>query len=413
MTSRFQFISLLFVCSSVFPGTGFATVAEVCEIGPGSRSAAVSIPCQGGDSTEVVDPGSATEVESDASFHLLFKKSLFNSKRVVTVKDRDSGEDVLQIDVTAPFQAAIQSLVDDRTWILDGLQSAKLSQLSIQAQGTVIIKDALEIDAKFTVDTNNFYLLKAFSILNGTFRLRYQEGFVSRLNFPFQTVTEGNYSVLESLSAVNSPSRRRVSLNQITNNTSNVLVSELEEAYQTAFHKPLGEDHPVYLLKTSDDERKQYIKQYIFAKLVDNVKKGIIGETIYRKYMARRFPQYEFKDPKVGLNSFDAIHIRRNTSVDGEPAVKRIFISEVKYAAKGKPVLGVIKVEDREWRQMSLPYVRNKLARMQGHSTSNRQISTEILTHSDKVKLRLAVFNPDTLELVIYHVGDMTQSVLD
>ena len=256
-------------------------------------------------------------------------------------------------------------------------------------------------------------MLSAFSIKNGTFRLKYQQGFVSSLTFPFQSKTDGNYSVLESLSPVNSPSKRRANLKDIPKREITVPLSDLLSAYETAFKRRLTDDFRLYVQKKTDDERRAYLKQYVFSKITDTVKEGIIGESIYLKYMETHSPAFQFNDPKIGLNSFDAVHVRRLNPAEANSPIQRIFISEVKYAANGKPLLGVIKLNNKEWRQLSLPYVKNKLDKMATHTEGAQRLAAEILAHPETVKLRLVVFNPDAFSLNIYPIGDMLKSHLD
>ncbi len=82
---------------------------------------------------------------------------------------------------------------------------------------------------------------------------------------------------------------------------------------------------------------------------------------------------------------------------------RRIVIGEVKYAAGGKPVLGVIKMNGKEWRQLSVPYVINRLERMSRFSVT-RDLAQTIKNSPNSVELELAVFNPDSLNLIIYRV---------
>ena len=92
--------------------------------------------------------------------------------------------------------------------------------------------------------------------------------------------------------------------------------------------------------------------------------------------------------------------------------LKQIIIAEVKYAKNGLPVLGIQTIEGNNWHQLSRPYVKNTLQKMQKNAPT-KALADEIMNHLDLIKLELAVFNPDTFELIIYTVGDMNKSFFD
>ena len=127
-----RIITLTLTFFTFFAANLYADEAKLCVIGPRSRAAVIRIQCEKGESKNLVDAASDTEIESDDSFHLLFKKSLFNTKRIIHIQDSITDEEALTIEVTAPHQAIIRSSVQDRTWILDGLASAHLDQLTIE-----------------------------------------------------------------------------------------------------------------------------------------------------------------------------------------------------------------------------------------------------------------------------------------
>jgi hypothetical protein len=283
----------------------------------------------------------------------------------------------------------------------------------------------MELNSQLDLQAESLYLLRNFTIKRGIFRLKYHDGFIAGLNYPFQSKIENQDTVLESVKIVTSPSKRRANLNSLRRVEVDVPTADLESAYLAAYQHRLEVDHPRFLEKQNDPEKREYMRKYILSRIHDNSKKGVIGESIYTSYMQRQFPRLEFQDAKVGLHSFDAVHIPRTSASEAgssraPEAHSRdlpIFISEVKYATGGNPQLGIIKLDRQEWRQLSLPYVRNKLEMMEAYLGSGGQIQRlgrMIQAHPpDLVKLRLAVFNPNELKLVIYRVGDLNQSLLD
>lgn len=381
----------------------------ICSITPGSRAKDITVLCPSGETKTAIH--AETTINADDSMHLSFSATLFNNKRTIHIKDQANNTEVLTIRVLGPGLVNIQSLAT-KTWIFKGFTAAALQQLSIVTRGTLILEDAVETANKLEIETEKLYLSEPFSVKNGTFRLKYQQAFIARLNNAFNVSTDHDYAVIQSLTNSQSPSKRRTVLATIPHKESDIPLAHILSAYHKAFGQPLAELYPKYLEKNTDDERRAYLKSYVFSKISDNKKKGSLGEEIYQLYMAQNHPTFEFKDPKMGLNSFDAVHFAHEVKGSFR-LLNEIIIAEVKYAKKGQPILGTKKIDDREWRQLSLPYVKSTLSEMLLFNEATKALAQSINNNSALVKLRLAVFNPDTFKLAIYEIGTMEKSLLD
>lgn len=411
--NHFRWPKILAISLQALFSTHALAVLTPCEINPVTTKTQIYVTCEQG-STEVTLPlEEDPEIELDDTFHLVFKNTLFNVKRTIHVLSAEDSSEVMTIDVVAPKQVVIKGLQADVNWVLSGLSGNLLDKLTISTHGTLAVMDELEIQSQLSIKSNQLYLLQPFSIRNGHFRLEYQEGILPRIGASFKSQSENQYSVLESTSTVNTPSKRRAQLKTIKDQTTfNVSLADLMHGYREAFGQTLAHDYPTLTSKADDDEKRAYIQQYVLPKITDNVKKGIIGEAIYRTHIQRTLPDYQFSDPKIGLNSFDTVYIQRDESKATKP-VRDLIISEVKYAAHGRPVIGVIKLDGKEWRQLSTPYIRFTLDKMLEHTDHTEALAKTILKNSALVRLEFAVFNPNNLTLTVYSIGNMESSLFD
>jgi hypothetical protein len=387
------------------PNLVFGDVAQ-CVLSPRGSTRDFIVKCPSGKVKTALNQEKS--IKTHESFKLKFNTNIFNTTKIIHIHDSNNIE-VFSIRVSSPHVATLRALASDKTWILLGLGSSKLDELFISAPaGKVIIDDALEAEHKFEIDSEELYLTEPFSVKNGTFLLKYRRGFIARLNLPFQTEVDKKHAVLSSLSTSLSPSKRRVPLSSISHHEYDIATSDLVKAYEHIFKKTIEKSYPKYKNITSDKEKRDYLSRYVFNNITDNKKKGELGEYIYNNHLANMRKNYKFKDPKVGLNSFDAVHIRKDVKI-----IKKIIISEVKYAKNGLPVLGTRKINNQDWRQLSLPYVHSVLADMQSHNKNTQALSQLIKNNLDKIKLNLGVFNPTNLKLIIYDIGTSKKSLMD
>jgi hypothetical protein len=387
---------------------------EICNISPGSRAKNITHLCSKGQTQVSLLPLQDTDIDTDETYHLRFKPSLFNSERVIHILDNEDESEVLTIEVSDDQHVTFESQDDEVNWVFSGLSEADIKKLHITVKGNLFILDSIKVGQSLQIESDHLYLTDVFDILNGTFRLKYKKGFIPRILSSFQSRSEAEYSIIKSIGNISNPSRRRIQLSSIEDKESiTVSVKDFKDAYLSAFEKSLPEAYPNFPALETEAKQREYIIRNIVPRISDNKKKGAIGEFLYQQYMKSQYPNYVFHDPKIGPNSFDAIYIR-NQVEQGESKVKDIFISEVKYAAHGKPVLGVIKLANQEWRQLSNTYVNHNLKRMAESSTPQTVALAKTVTdHKDVVQLKLAVFNPHTFELTIYDIGDMKSSLFN
>lgn len=380
----------------------FAQVPE-CKI-VNLRTSQANTFCESGSSKIIIN--SSAQFNATESYHLTFNKALFNTSKTLIIKDKKSLKNILQIVINNSREIMIKSIIPNKTWIFEELPP--LNAIFISIDGSVVIKGEIVVDKSLNIETKKLYLAKPFTIKEGIFRLKYQEGFIPRLTMPFTNAVENNFLIIKSIAQVLTPSKRRTPLIQIPSRKFSMRLDDFLLAYEKIFARKLHQDFPGFATKKSLTEKLNHIKSFILPSIKDNKKKGDLGEELYRLHIKKTKPGYEFKDPKIGLTSFDAIYFYRDKNLK----LKEIIIAEVKYAKNGLPVLGIQTIEGNNWHQLSRPYVKNTLNKMQ-KNIPTKSIADEIMNHLNLIKLELAVFNPDGLELVIYAVGDMNKSFFD
>lgn len=398
----------------VYSAGVLANEVEPCIITPGSRAKIVNVECTLGESKTRIDENTQTEIESNESYHLKFQGQAFASKRTFKIKDKRSHRVVLTVVVTEPNQVSVTSTQPNILWIMEGLEKLELESLKIDTRGKLILTDALEINSELRIKANSFYAMRPFSVKRGTFSLTYEEGFIPALNNAFTTSVNANRQIeVGSMGTILNPTKRRAALNSLAKVDITPPLEDLVAGYYAAFKTTLSTSFPDYKKLRNPDKKREFVKTRVIQQIAENSKKGDLGESLYQSYMTRKFPTYETLETKVGLNSFDAVHVgRENPDVENSP-VKEVIITEVKFAKHGKPELGVRKIAGKEWRQLSLPYIQDVLKDMAAHGEATRRTARLIQENRDKVKLYLVVFDPETTEMVQYTVGDLTRSFLD
>ena len=407
--NRFSVLPLLML----FASTLSSAQVTPCEISPGKGKKNFVENCERGEDKISMSPLTESELNLDDAYHLVLGPSLFNVKRTIKIKDSVNQEQVMSIEVSDDHRVSIKSNEDGAQWVIEGIPSTHLKELSIQVSGTLVILNPIEVEKKLEISSDELYLFEPFTIHQGTFKLKYKEGTLPRIVAPMQNRFDVEFSLLESLGEIKQPSTRRIALSSIPQQESvDISVADFDVGFKEAFNKTLLEAYPHFPTAGTEQEKKVYIKKYVLPHIDDNKKKGIIGETLHQKYMETQYPQLKFNDSKVGANSFDAIYTEE--ALEGtQQKLKKIIISEVKYAAHGKPVLGVIKLDGHEWRQLSTPYVKETLKMMSDHSPATKLLAKKVNENANLVKLQLAVYNPHDFVLTLYDIGTMNQSHLN
>ena len=165
----------------------FAHVPE-CKIA-NLKTKQANITCQSGSSKTTITSNS--HINALESYYLSFNKTLFHTPKTIIIKDKKNLKNILQIIVITSRELSIKSLEPNKTWIFEGLTALK--GLFITIDGTVIIKGEIAIDNNLIIEAKKLYLTRPFAIKEGSFRLKYQEGFIPRLGMPFSNAVENNF----------------------------------------------------------------------------------------------------------------------------------------------------------------------------------------------------------------------------
>lgn len=384
----------------------FAEVAT-CIVSPRTGARDLTLSCPRGKSETHINK--TLLVRCPESYKLELRPNLYKSPRTVHILDHENKKEVLTIQVSDSGVITITTnSTDNKTTYIFSKFNNNLKELIINTNSNIIITNTLQIEHKLKIKAHDIYLLAPLFIKNGTFYLQSHKLFVNNINNPFQSLVKNNYTILKSQEISTNPSRRRLNLNSIPHQEYAISTSNILAAYKYIFNKDIAASYAKYREQESEEDKINYLKKYVFSKITDNKKKGALGEYLYLQHLAQNNPKYKFKDPKMGLNSFDAVHVEHDKS-----GVKNIIITEVKYAHHGKVILGVKKIHNQEWRQLSIPYVKSVLNDMHKYNQHTRALATLITSNTDAVLLKLAVFNPINFNLVVYDIGTMNYSLLD